>query len=255
MPLEAPKAIKFVGHQVSSEGKKQFGTYTIRCQDRDGHEWTCEKRYSEFDALRKALLKDKCEKVKQFENLEHGKGKFPKKGGKSTDPTVMKTRQHGLNMWLSSVLKFYGENLNVCAFFKEVAAIKRDVGVDRLSQQGGGAAAAPVRRALLPAARPWRRAPGLLLTPLLPIPPWGPLRTGPLSLISSETTRSSEGSQREHILRSSKPLTGAGLSAGARARGRGAVQRTDAHARALALRGGLWRGEAAGGGDGAKRCG
>ena len=55
MPLEAPKAIKFVGHQVSSEGKKQFGTYTIRCQDRDGHEWTCEKRYSEFDALRKAL--------------------------------------------------------------------------------------------------------------------------------------------------------------------------------------------------------
>ena len=141
MPLEAPKAIKFVGHQVSSEGKKQFGTYTIRCQDRDGHEWTCEKRYSEFDALRKALLKDKCEKVKQFENLEHGKGKFPKKGGKSTDPTVMKTRQHGLNMWLSSVLKFYGENLNVCAFFKEVAAIKRDVGVDRLSQQGGGASA------------------------------------------------------------------------------------------------------------------
>ena len=152
MPLEAPKAIKFVGHQVSSEGKKQFGTYTIRCQDRDGHEWTCEKRYSEFDALRKALLKDKCEKVKQFENLEHGKGKFPKKGGKSTDPTVMKTRQHGLNMWLSSVLKFYGENLNVCAFFKEVAAIKRDVGVDRLSQQGGGAAAAPVRRA--PPSRP-----------------------------------------------------------------------------------------------------
>ena len=175
MPLEAPKAIKFVGHQVSSEGKKQFGTYTIRCQDRDGHEWTCEKRYSEFDALRKALLKDKCEKVKQFENLEHGKGKFPKKGGKSTDPTVMKTRQHGLNMWLSSVLKFYGENLNVCAFFKEVAAIKRDVGVDRLSQQAGGAAAAPVRRAPPPGRSPPRAAaPGLLLTPLRLIPPWGP---------------------------------------------------------------------------------
>ena len=55
MPLEAHKAIKFVGHQVSSEGKKQFGTYTIRCQDRDGHEWTCEKRYSEFAALDEEL--------------------------------------------------------------------------------------------------------------------------------------------------------------------------------------------------------
>ena len=53
--IEAPKAIKFVGHQGSTEGGKQFGTYTIRCQDRDGHEWTCEKRYSEFAALDEEL--------------------------------------------------------------------------------------------------------------------------------------------------------------------------------------------------------
>lgn len=129
MPLEAPAAIHFSKTEVRNDGKKPYGVYVIQCKGRDGNVWVCEKRYSEFDALRRALLKDKCDKVKQLEALQHGKGKFPKKGGKSTDPTVMKARKEGLNVWLSSVMKYYGENLNVCAFFKEVAAIKRDVGL------------------------------------------------------------------------------------------------------------------------------
>jgi hypothetical protein len=129
MPLEAPAKIQFSGTEVRTDGKKQYGVYVIQCQSRAGEQWSCEKRYSEFDALRKALIKDKCDKVKQLENLPHGKGKFPKKGGKSVDPEVMKVRKEGLNTWLNSVMKFYGENLNVCAFFKEVAAIKRDVGL------------------------------------------------------------------------------------------------------------------------------
>eukprot|EP01043_Picozoa_sp_COSAG02_P076829 COSAG02_NODE_16517_length_1077_cov_1.488753_2_plen_198_part_00 len=130
MPLEAPAHINFSGTEVRTDAKgKQYGVYVIQCKARDGNQWACEKRYSEFDELRKALLKDKCDKVKQLESLQHGKGKFPKKGGKSVDPEVMKTRKEGLNVWLNSVMKFYGENLNVCAFFKQVAAIKRDVGL------------------------------------------------------------------------------------------------------------------------------
>jgi hypothetical protein len=85
---------------------------------------------------RKALIKDKCDKVKQLENMEHGKGKFPKKGGKSVDPAVMELRKEGFNVWLQAVMNYYGENLNVCAFFKEVSAIKRDVGLTVAPPEG-----------------------------------------------------------------------------------------------------------------------
>jgi hypothetical protein len=168
MPLEAPAQIHFSGTEVRVDGKKQYGVYIIQCKSRDGKQWVCEKRYSEFDALRKALLKDKCDKVKQLENLEHGKGKFPKKGGKSVDPAVMKARKEGLNVWLGSVMKYYGENLNVCAFFKEVAAIKRDVGL--AAPPEGVPPVEPVRcrPASLDRQRGGRRRPRSVLTCLGP---------------------------------------------------------------------------------------
>ena len=137
MPLEAPKQIRFSATHVRKDAKgKAYGAYVIQCQSKDGKQWVCEKRYSDFDDLRKALLKDKCEKVKQLETQPHGKGKFPKKGGKSVDPANMEQRKEGFNVWLQAVMKYYGENLNVCAFFKEVSAIKRDVGLAAAPSEG-----------------------------------------------------------------------------------------------------------------------
>lgn len=129
MPLEAPASLLFTGTAIRQQGKKTYGVYCMQCQDRDGKTWTCEKRYSEFVSLKKALIKDKCVKVKQFENLAHGQGRFPKKGAKSTDPAAMEERKLALDMWLKNVMKLYSENLNLCAFFKPVAAIQRDTGV------------------------------------------------------------------------------------------------------------------------------
>ena len=113
----------------------------MRCEDRDGKSWLCEKRFSEFQALKKALIKDKCVKVKQFENLAHGQGRFPKKGGKSIDPAVMEERKLAFDMWLKNVMKLYSENLNLCAFFKPVAAIQRDTGVGKAMAAATGSAA------------------------------------------------------------------------------------------------------------------
>lgn len=129
MPLEVPPGITFTGTDVKMDGKKPYGVYLIQCTSREGKEWQCAKRYSEFDVLRKALLKDKCDKVKQLENLPHGKGRFPKKKGKSNDPAVMSARKEALNAWLTAVVKLHSENLNLCAFFKEIAPIQRDVGL------------------------------------------------------------------------------------------------------------------------------
>ena len=69
MPLEAPASLLFTGTAIRQQGKKTYGVYCMQCQDRDGKTWTCEKRYSEFVSLKKALIKDKCVKVKQFENF------------------------------------------------------------------------------------------------------------------------------------------------------------------------------------------
>ena len=137
MPLEAPSQIRFSAVAVRTDEKgKGYGAYVIQCKAKDGKQWVCEKRFSDFDNLRKALIKDKCDKVKQLENMEHGKGKFPKKGGKSVDPAVMELRKEGFNVWLQAVMNYYGENLNVCAFFKEVSAIKRDVGLTAAPPEG-----------------------------------------------------------------------------------------------------------------------
>eukprot|EP01046_Picozoa_sp_COSAG06_P003930 COSAG06_NODE_157_length_21766_cov_172.214335_19_plen_443_part_00 len=119
MPAEATES-RLSGTSVRSDGKKCYGVYTIQCVGRNGEKWVCEKRYSDFAALRKALLQDKCEKVKQLEKLAHGKGKFPKKKrGKSTDPAVMALRKEGFDVWLGSVMTYYSENLNVRMFLTE----------------------------------------------------------------------------------------------------------------------------------------
>ena len=139
MPLEAPERAVFSGVEVKNDGKKDYGSFTIQCMGRDGRTWVCEKRYSDFVALRKVLLQDKCEKVKQLDNLAHGKGRFPKKSGKSTEPAVMALRKEGFAAWLGSVMTYYSENLNLCAFFTEV---KRDMG---LAPPPEGIPPAPVR--------------------------------------------------------------------------------------------------------------
>ena len=147
MPLEAPKSLRFTGTAVRTQGKKkkQYGVYIMECTDRDGNTWTVEKRFSEFAALKKALIKDKCIKVKQMESLPHGQGRFPKKGAKSADPLVQAERKGALDLWMRLVLKEYAENLSLCAFFKEVAAIKRDVGVGQ-QPAVGNASTEPRRR-------------------------------------------------------------------------------------------------------------
>jgi hypothetical protein len=155
MPLEAPTALVFKGSAERTNGKKSYGVYIMECTDRDGNSWTIERRFSEFVQLKKSLIKDKCVKVKQMETLPHGQGRFPKKGPKSTDSKVMQERLESLDVWLGRVLKLYAENLNLCAFFKEVAAIKRDVGVAAPAPPIGGME--PVRASPpkpIPAQRP-----------------------------------------------------------------------------------------------------
>jgi hypothetical protein len=134
MSLEAPTApgVVFKGSAKRAKNKNGatfYGVYIMECTDRDGHSWAIERRFSEFVLLRNFLIKDKCVKVKQMETLPHGQGRFPVKGPKSTDSKVMQERLVALDNWLGRVLKLYAENLNLCAFFKEVAVIKRDVGV------------------------------------------------------------------------------------------------------------------------------
>lgn len=160
MSLEAPTApgVVFKGSAKRAKNKNGatfYGVYIMECTDRDGNSWTIERRFSEFVQLKKSLIKDKCVKVKQMETLPHGQGRFPKKGPKSTDSKVMQERLESLDVWLGRVLKLYAENLNLCAFFKEVAAIKRDVGVAAPAPPIGGME--PVRASPpkpIPAQRP-----------------------------------------------------------------------------------------------------
>ena len=127
--MEAPARFELSRTSVRSEfDKKSYGVYTIQCTTRDGKTtWNCEKRYSDFVALRKALLREKCEKVKQLEQLPHGQGRFPKKRGKSADPAVMAMRREGFAAWLGLVVTHYSENPNVCAFF----ITEQQQGIDR----------------------------------------------------------------------------------------------------------------------------
>ena len=83
MPLEAPAQIHFSGTEVRVDGKKQYGVYIIQCKSRDGKQWVCEKRYSEFDALRKALLKDKCDKVKSWRTWSMARESSRRRGAKA----------------------------------------------------------------------------------------------------------------------------------------------------------------------------
>lgn len=124
MPLECPEKIVISGAEERTVDKKAYTVYIVQCQNATGSSWVCEKRYSEFENLRKALIKDKCDKIKKLDALADGEGKFPKKkwGGGMT-PEVVALRKTALERWLLCALQFYPENLNLQSFFVKVAAV------------------------------------------------------------------------------------------------------------------------------------
>ena len=73
----------------------------------DGSEWTAARRYSDFEHLRKNLIKADCN-VKQFDALPVGGGGWPKKrmSGVSWDE-FLDHRRAGLESWLRAVVDLF----------------------------------------------------------------------------------------------------------------------------------------------------
>jgi hypothetical protein len=170
MPLECPAKAAITDSKERGQGSKAYSVYIIQCAAIDGKRWICEKRcvqrgthsvphahanihcdpdyfiwysvwclvnrvvihrYSEFEALRKTLIKDKCEKVKKFDALGEGEGKFPKKKyGGSTKKEVVVERKLGLDRWLGHVLQCYAENLNLQVFLQKTVTKSANAGME-----------------------------------------------------------------------------------------------------------------------------
>eukprot|EP01051_Picozoa_sp_SAG22_P017378 SAG22_NODE_2667_length_2321_cov_2.752475_1_plen_543_part_10 len=105
------------------EGQKHT-VYVLEWTDgATGEVWKNERRYSEFDKLRRALLKDPTEgaKFKQLDSLPSDAGRFPgKKAGGGTREGVVEARRLALEKWMTVVLSKWGAHFLVKSFCRPV---------------------------------------------------------------------------------------------------------------------------------------
>lgn len=95
-------------------GKNSYTDYTVQCTAADGRVWEKQKRFSEFDTLRKELCS--CQ-VSGIDALP-----FPKKNllglPSSTDDAVTtKKRRRELEAWLLAVIRNAQDDANLATFF------------------------------------------------------------------------------------------------------------------------------------------
>eukprot|EP01050_Picozoa_sp_SAG11_P006356 SAG11_NODE_489_length_8994_cov_8.385904_7_plen_336_part_00 len=104
-------------YEELSERGKEYTIYHLEWSGGDTSRWTASRRYSDFERLRKALLKDGCD-ILQLDALPVGGGAFPKKrvSGVSWEE-FLDQRRVGLEAWLRAVVELHPAHPALLAFY------------------------------------------------------------------------------------------------------------------------------------------
>ena len=88
------------GTAISHDGKKEFVVYLVKCTTRDGHDWQCRKRFSEFVQLKADMEMTGCPGVEDVKLP-------PKRVLRANGARVVEERVAGLQHFLAKAIAMY----------------------------------------------------------------------------------------------------------------------------------------------------